>query len=29
MGLLYNVNTAKRNMANSVYTALNQAGSIS
>jgi hypothetical protein len=28
-GLLYNGNTAKRNEANAVYSALNQAGSIS
>jgi hypothetical protein len=27
-GLLYNGNTAKRNEANAVYSALNQAGSI-
>jgi hypothetical protein len=29
MGLLYNGNTARRNEANAVYSALNQAGGIS
>jgi hypothetical protein len=28
-GLLYNGNTARRNEANAVYSALNQAGSVS